>query len=661
MNLTTLFGYFISQVIFITFLPGGFFALYFAIRGKLVLDHARCCTCDYRLGPSHEDGDACPECGTFLDTPTSIRFDKKTRSLGLFTIAATLIFSSIALPLGIVILTDIYGQPIVPITTNANAPPTYMLPIEQTPNKTYHSPMEFQDLTLAETLAAGNIRPQDLGIWEAINGRVQAEKFSTPELERTLNLISNQLENARNRGPHNAVYRKILSVATAAFEVGVVWLDSQNPKHVATLETLASAIIQPASSVFTVPNKKNRFVPLTLYRLFPDAKIIKSRCTFDDISINTSIWEGVDFISSTTFPTIPSTGEPSTHLIRVTLDVVVDQANTGTEEAQKWPLQLSVEIPVFAAGPGEVLTTYLEPEELPANYLDSFMNMEASAWTNPENNTETILTLTLSAPEDEATAGMIRFKSSVDIPDARLIHGADMNFTFDFGNGWQKIESVNTKTFLIDEPFERSTINVTLEPLMLETETNAIFGKRIRITNLPVRWLNEVASGTASPATAPTVIAEYIGTDTSRKLFGPPPSTSKNEPELEQAMALWLDPQIHLLSKEGKPSVVLSYGSAGPSPASGELQVFADIPGVEIPYLRLRLNSPGDEQDPSDFRTHVTLFTPNSKVEIDQSINLEFVGLTPILRRDETAHYPVFSGRIYMQIPVMVDSKEIAP
>jgi len=340
------------------------------------------------------------------------------------------------------------------------------------------------------------------------------------------------------------------------------------------------------------------------------------------------------------------------------VDVSVEIPNTNNDETPKWLLQLSAEIPVKIPGPGEVLTSYIEPDEIPENYRDAFMMMKALAWENPQNKDETILTLTLPPPQGEGTAGMFRFEASVDIPDAQLIHGGDMNFAFDFGNGWLNLFSVNTKTFLIDTAFDRSTINVVLEPIMLDTETTAIFGKRIRITNLPIYWLNETLSPNDSDYATPIVTSELIGEDTSRKLFGPSPTTSMDDNALEEAMALWLNPRIHLRTISGKPSVLLTYGSDGPPPAPARLRVTADIDGKNTPPLMLRV--PFQDLDQQDHRKTIKLITPET-LEIDQEIAVEFLGLPSAQRRDELSDTPTFGGRIQMDVPVKIDDKESTP
>ena len=663
MNLIALFAFanFISLLIFTTFVLGGIYVLYFAIRGKLVLDHARCCTCDYRLGPSHTDGDACPECGTFLDTPTSIRFDRKIRPIGPFALAVTLLFLGISAPLGIVILTDIYGQQPGQIAATSNATPTYMLPVEKTPNKTFHGTWELQDLSFEEVLDAAKIRPSDKGIWENIYRQIQAEQFSTNDLQRSLNIISQSLEEARSLGPNDAIYKKIRSVAVTGFETGVDWLDPANPKHIATLESLANSIIRPASPIFTLPDTEVDTVPLSLSLLLADTTITKSECSFDGKPIDTSLWVKMNEVRNVTFAPIPPTGKGSNHLIRTTVDVSIEPQKTGKNSAQEWSLQLSTEIPIQVAGPGEILTTYIEPDEIPGSYLDAFMEMNASAWANPESKDETILTLTLPLPKDEATVGMFRFEATIDIPNARLLPGGDRNFAFDFGGGWFNLLSVNTKTFIIPGSFDRSSMNVILEPLMIETETTGIFGKRILITNLPIHWLDKAATQKASSNTSPTVTSELIGEDTSRKLFGPSPTTPIDDNDLEEALAIWLDPQIHLHTEAGKPSVVLSYGSSGPPPAPGQLLVSAEIGGKAIPPLKIDLISTDGNQGKSDHRKHITLYVPSQETEIEQNINLEFLGLASIIRRDESEIPTVFGGRIQMEVPVKIDAKEITP
>ncbi|MCH2162014.1 MAG: hypothetical protein MK085_09100, partial [Phycisphaerales bacterium] len=136
--------------------------LFFGVRGRLLLGQPRCRRCDYLVDVDTGEDAICTECGVDINDGDRVRYDRKVRSPGMIVSGVVVFFLSLAVPIAGGILMQLYETPQGIATANAAASsgtvPTWMRPMEETPDKKEHMEWELEGIDNPELLRALAIR-----------------------------------------------------------------------------------------------------------------------------------------------------------------------------------------------------------------------------------------------------------------------------------------------------------------------------------------------------------------------------------------------------------------------------------------------------------------------------------------------------------------------
>ena len=647
------------------FMSAGFIVLYMAIRGRLTLVEARCRRCDYQIDREIEPGALCTECGFELVSPNAIRFDRKVRSVRMFVIGGVLLLLIPVTPLVFAAtqwLSDLGDSTTVNQADSADAP-TWLKPVSETPEIPEHQSFDVRGIENSELLQAIRIRPFDAGLWTALGFRGDEEGFSTEELEQILDLVILRLDivdqNPLAPIPHGPMNSWVFD---SAFEAFLTRMDPNDERNLERMSTLMAFAMDIPSQLLMMTGKSIQ-VELDEPLLPGSVEMETENLSYTLDGKIHEYDESMDYggFFPITIPAIAMDGIDVPHELTFKADVSL------TANAITWQIPINKTIAVDVIAPGESPLTYIEHKTLPDHYRRMCEGTNAIAWKSQStDDPKTFLCIRFPFIPNGHNAGghylTTHLQTDENQNTPRLRRGSENTQAAEFTNTTHKETGSNEQLFIMDQDFNDSTINLTLDPMLPAEpsrflQASGVFGSRLVLEDLPVTWLDDVSD--SSTIYRPKVRIESIGSITDGPLFGPGP-INDGDPE---AMSDWLAPRLVIHEdQDGKQVVVLHYGGGTPLPQPASLFFLSRNPDGPVLSGRVGLSTESTNQigDGAGQRGRVQIKSAGEPLEPGDVITMEFKGFPLCLRRDQRDIDPSFGGRMMIDVPVHQGVKDDA-
>ena len=551
-----------SVVVFVLL---GTILIFLGVRGRLALIAARCGKCGYQIAPESASNGACAECGDAFNSPSAVRYGIRKARKKMVVLGCIALACSVLIPMAID-ATRSLGQTLATKAT-ASATPTWLLPVDQTPDMPYHQAWELQDVPTNQLLEGLSLRPADEGLWGSIGERASRGELTNAQAIDTLERVT-----AIHLGHDLNTYFGSIGNATQAI-AGFMFsvLDPADANDRAVAASFVAAVMPLPTHHYVQAHTETRLY-LSRFDWLPTG------WAFDIQSLNLTLNDTpIPFIKlrsnnwRATFPPLaPPTGDTS-HILKFAANIVFTPENDA--EGQSFELRPTLDIPLTVVPSGQTAVKYNEDMNQPVGEI--FKKTTATVWTPEGENGSQYLSILFSPSIKAAFAAKLGVVPLID--GATFIDGGTNILNFQGHRGSMTSSSSLLKTYRLDTPLTTRTINVDLEPklevLPYDGSKKAdLIGARVHLRNIPVTNLDD-EDESASILTKLTATTSTVGGDPSTLLFGPSPlleSTTERTAALIEWLAIRIGTFTH---SNGIRWVQCQFGSASPPPFNARLVI----------------------------------------------------------------------------------------
>ena len=641
---------------------------FLGIRGRLTLGQPRCRRCTYQLGPRTSTSDCCPECGMELADKNALRFDARVRSKTKIFVGLGLLLLAFVIPISAEIVRFMMRDNTSIAMTGNSASlvnSTLMKPIEETPKKQEHWEHELDDVSSTNLIIAAEIRPTDWGIWNELNIRSTNRELSDLQLRTLCETYMKVIPRIASapRGLNDGimiidVFEQALNRFDPEDESDTRLISSFITPHLIMDQTLGQDIdIQTNRSHKVILNSPWNLPSSWTFKAMDAAVELRG----DDEAIPTNLNTTDDMITIN-LPAISHETTSINHTLSITPSITI-----ASQAGKEWKIQPRLEFPINLVRPGEIVTVYNEVDELHEGLASAFAGTQVFAWSTSEDSNETLVSIEFIYAGADDLFSSIDMTIEPDFPNSGAIQGGNF-IAYSCGDGWTHSSSHMIKTYRVTGNLEKDTLDITLEPRLKVIPNNyekrsGLLGTRVRISDLPIQWVDRPKSSTDSRDINTKVTIERIGrnidefdTSTTGPLFGPTPMTSSNDLESTKLMASWLEPALLIwTSPKGERWAQLHYGSSKTLPINSMIciSVAAQDAPINLKVIELTPKTTSGFGDEIPSRGNHYFKMSGDDLLPGTTAKITFSGIPACLRRDHRQQEKWYGGSFTLEIPVI--------